>query len=90
MHVKQLLHTLLFPVMHLKRLTTLSLLVLGAIKEKKLSVTFLGRALATDATEKNNIKRSDRFLSNTKLHQERLSIYKTFACALIGKKTRPC
>ena len=89
MHVQQFLHTLLSPVMHLKRLTTLALLVMATLKDKKLSVTLLGRALDITASEKNNIKRSDRFLSNKKLYDERKSIYATFSCQLIGNKKHP-
>jgi hypothetical protein len=89
MHVKQFLHTLLSSVMHLKRLNTLILLVQAALKDRKLSVTLLGRSLNTVAIEKNNIKRSDRFLSNKKLYEEREAIYKEFARQLIGNKNRP-
>jgi Transposase DDE domain len=89
MHINQFLHTLLSPVMHLKRLKTLSLLTVSALKDRKLSVTLLGRSLNTDASEKNNIKRSDRFLSNEKLYEEREAIYATFTCQLIGAKRRP-
>lgn len=89
MHIKQFLHTLLSPVTHLKRLKTLILLTSAALKDKKLSVTLLGRALETTATEKSNIKRSDRFLSNSKVHKEREAIYSAFSHHLIGDKKRP-
>jgi hypothetical protein len=64
MHAHQFLHKMLSPVMHLKRLNTLELLITGLMNDKKLSVTQLGRSLDTKAQEKNNIKRSDRFLGN--------------------------
>lgn len=89
MHVKQFLHTLLSSVIHLKRLNTLALLALAALKDKKISVTLLGRALDTTATEKSNIKRSDRFLSNRKVHEEREVIYSAFSRRLIGNKKHP-
>lgn len=89
MYVQQFLHTLLSPVMHLKRLNTLALLVLSALKDRKLSVTLLGRGLETEASEKNNIKRSDRFLSNSKVYKERESIYSQFSHQLIGPGTCP-
>jgi len=89
MHVSRFLHTLLSPVTHIKRLNTLTLLTLAALKDKKLSVTLLGRALETSATEKGNIKRSDRFLSNVKLHKEREAIYGVFCHRLIGQKNHP-
>jgi hypothetical protein len=86
MHVEQFLHTLLSPVTHLKRLRTLTLLVSAVLKEKKLSVTLLGRSMDNNnAQEKNNIKRSDRFLSNTSIQKERHIIYKAMANQLIYK-----
>lgn len=89
MHVKEILHTLLSSVIHLKRLNTLTLLVLAALKDKKISVTLLGRGLETAATEKSNIKRSDRFISNLKIHDERESVYSVFSHRLIGHKKHP-
>lgn len=89
MHINQFLHTLLSSVIHLKRLATLSLLVLGALKDKRLSLTLLGRALDTKATEKSNIKRSNNYLGNKKVHQEREEIYSAFTRRLIGNKKRP-
>lgn len=89
MHVRQFLHNLLLPVMHLKRLQTLILLVSAVLSEKKLSVTHLGRSMKNDAYEKSNIKRSDRFLSNKQLHKERASIYAAIIMILIGSQKRP-
>lgn len=89
MHASEFLHELLSPVMHLKRLVTLKLLVSGLITDKKLSVTHLGRSLASPAQEKNNIKRSDRFLGNRLVWQERFSIYKQISLSLIGMNNRP-
>jgi hypothetical protein len=89
MRVKTFLHKLLSATMHLKRLATLSIFVEALIKEKKLSVSRLGRSLDNKVQEKNNIKRIDRFVSNKKLHKERLEIYKTTADYLINPLTRP-
>lgn len=89
MHVHQFLHNLLSPVMHLKRLTTLGLLVSSLLAEKKLSVTQLGRSIKNKATEKSNINRSDRFLSNIQLHEERQAIYGKMTSSLIGNQKRP-
>ena len=89
MHAKQFLHIILSPVMHLKRLNTLTLLVVGALTDRKLSVTQLGRSIINKAQEKNNIKRSDRFLSNPRAHQERFHVYKAFCRCLIGNKPQP-
>lgn len=89
MRVKQFLHNLLSATMHLKRLQTLIVLVDGLLIDKKLSVTCLGRSVKNKAQEKNNIKRSDRFLSNKKLHLERMKIYRTTAHRLINHLVRP-
>lgn len=89
MHFKRFLHNLLSNTIHMKRLTTLNLLVHGLLSEKKLSLTQLGRALNNKAKEKNNIKRCDRFLGNTKLHEERFLIYQRTAHRLIGLHARP-
>ena len=89
MRIKQFLHTLLSSTMHLKRLNTLSVFVDALLRDKSLSLTRLGRSLTTKAQEKNNIKRSDRFLSNKQLHDERLNIYKVTAEQLINTDARP-
>lgn len=89
MHASEFLHEILSPVMHLKRLVTLKLLLTGLITDKKLSVTQLGRSLNCNAQEKNNIKRSDRFLGNRLVWQERFSIYKKVTLSLIGMNNRP-
>lgn len=89
MHADQFLHEMLSPVMHLKRLDTLKLLITGLMNDKKLSVTQLGRSLNTSAQEKNNIKRSNLFLSNPRVWRERFSIYKEVALSIIGSNRRP-
>jgi hypothetical protein len=89
MHIELFLHNLLSSVMHLKRLGTLIELVSGLLRDKKLSVTHLGRSIINDAKEKNNIKRSDRFISNKHLWQERFSIYAMMALRIVGATTRP-
>jgi hypothetical protein len=89
MYAKQFLHEMLSPVMHLKRLDTLESLITGLMKDKKLSVTQLGRSLGSKAQEKNNIKRSDRFMGNLHVWQERFSIYKAVSLSLIGFNLRP-
>lgn len=89
MHAKQFLHRILSPVMHLKRLETLKSLVLAALIDKKISVTGLGRALAGKALERSNIRRSDRFVGNAQLHEEKEDIYRVTVNQLIGSKKRP-
>lgn len=89
MHATQFLHEMLSPVMHLKRLTTLELLLTGLMNDKKLSVTQLGRSLEGKAQEKNNIKRSDRFIGTPSVWKERFLIYKKVCLSLIGPNKRP-
>ena len=89
MHVKLFLHKLLAPVMHLKRLETLKKMVEAALVNKKLSVTQLGRSLETKASEKSNILRSNRFIDNPKLSNEREEIIKQFIHLSMGSKKRP-
>lgn len=89
MYTDQFLHKMLCDVMHLKRLNTFKLLLNGLMNDKKLSVTELGRSLENKAQEKNNIKCSDRFMSNIGVWKERFSIYKSIALSLINTNLRP-
>ena len=89
MHVKSFLHKLLSSVIHQKRLITLSLMVETAIKSKKLSLTALGRSLSLPIQERSGIKRADRLLGNTKLHEERSAIYAVCIQQLLGNNKRP-
>ncbi|MCW8449818.1 IS4 family transposase [Legionella quinlivanii] len=89
MHIKRFLHNLLSSTIHGKRFNTLNLFINALLREKKLSLTQLGRALKNKAQEKNNIKRCDRFLGNKNLHGERFSIYQKTAHRLIGTNSRP-
>jgi hypothetical protein len=75
--------------MHLKRLNTLIGLISGLLQDKKLSVTNLGRSLDNKAKEKNNIKCSDRFLSNKHIWKERFSVYKMVAFSLVKTMIKP-
>lgn len=89
MHLERLLHKLLSPVMHLKRKETLVTFVITALNEKKLSLTNLGRGIKTAVLERSNIRRSDRLLGNTKLHEEREGIYQVIITNAVGSKQRP-
>ena len=89
MHVNEFLHKLLSSVMHQKRLATLSLLVGSALMNKKLSVTHLGRGIEGKMQERSGIRRSDRFIGNHHLHQEKKGIYAQIIQRLIGNKEQP-
>ena len=56
---------------------------------KKLSLTELGRGIDLPIQERSGIRRSDRFLGNTSLHNEREELYETVAKAVIGCRQKP-
>lgn len=89
MHIERFLHKTLSFVMHKKRLISLSVFVIAALKGKKLSVTNLGRAADFDIQERSAIRRSDRFIGNKSLHSERKAICQVFIYQLIGNKKNP-
>jgi hypothetical protein len=89
MHAKTFLHESLSSVMHLKRLVTLEIMVSTAITDKKISVTSLGRAIGGSALERSNIRRSDRFIGNSKIHGEREAIYQLMMNRLVGSNLQP-
>ena len=92
MHATKLIDKLLqssCQAIHQKRLSTLSTMVQACLQGQKLSVTGLGRAIDSQAYDKHNIKRADRLVGNTHLHQERLMIYQAIAKMIIGSQPKP-
>ena len=92
MQAGQVLHRLLQRVcgeMHKLRRTALFVNVMAALQGEVLTVTDLGRSIASEAKEKHCIKRADRLLSNARLHGERVGIYTELTKQLIGSKQRP-
>ena len=83
MQAKGFLHKLLSSVMHKKRLSTLSHMVVAGLKSKKLSLTSLGRAMVLPTQERSCIRRSDRFLGNKHLEKERIFIYEAVINRLV-------
>ena len=78
MHTVSVLHKLLLrsvPSIHAVRLNALMAAVQAMTLGAKATMTSLGRGLAGRAYDKHKIKRMDRLLSNTHLHQERHAIY---------------
>jgi hypothetical protein len=67
------------PQMHLRRLQALLACVVAALRVQRVTVTELGRALPSAAQPKHSIKRVDRLAGNSRLHAERLSIYRAVA-----------
>lgn len=89
MHIKGFLHKLLPSVIHKKRLTTLTLLIMTALKNKKLSLTELGRGIELPIKERSGIRRADRFLGNKNLPREKEVIYGAVITRMVGGATRP-
>jgi len=92
MHAKKVSHKILENAcawMHNTRRKSLEVNVLAAIRERRLSVTGLGRAISSEAREKHCIKRADRLVGNPHLYQEHHDIYLSFARLILGTVQRP-
>ena len=89
MHVEGFLHKTLSTVLHKKRLNTLTLLVSTVLKNRKLSLSALGRDINLPIQERSGIKRVDRFLGNEKLYKERESIYEVIINHTLRFSERP-
>lgn len=88
----QLLHNLLrktLPFVHLKRLSALMDAVQALLIGKKLSLTLLGRHLATKTKERHCIRKMDRLLGNSHLHAETSDFYRAINSLLIPTLLRP-
>lgn len=64
------------PLNSQKRAIYLPLTTKTVLDGSDLTLTQIGRALDTDTTVRNAIKRIDRLLGNRNLHHEKESIYK--------------
>jgi len=92
MHARKVSHKIINNAcawMHATRRNALAEAVLAAVKERRLTVTGLGRALDSKAKEKHGIKRIDRLLGNEHLLRECYDIYLAFARLIIGNTPRP-
>ncbi len=92
MQAQQVLHKLIkntCPTMHKTRRGALEANVLSALIGRRLTVTDLGRSIQSQTSHKHNIKRADRLLSNTHLHQESIEVYRALCHQLVGLQTRP-
>lgn len=63
--------------------------MLAALSGARLTVTDLGRSIASRAKQKHCIKRADRLLSNPHIHRERSTIYAELVRWLSGGCQRP-
>lgn len=92
MHVEKLCHNWVSNVlsgMHQKRLEAVCAVVCGALRDRKLGVTALGRSIQSQAKVKHNIKRADRLFSNEHLQSELDEIYAALSLQALGNKARP-
>lgn len=72
-----------------RRWRVLLAMVDALLASRCLSLTALGRALASDAAPKHRIKRVDRFLGNPHVWNERWHYYAALAARLLGRSRRP-
>ncbi len=92
MQAPRFLHKMLassLPVIHAKRLQALLDAVGALLSGHRLGLTALGRTLPGTAFPKHAIKRMDRLLGNSHLHQERPLFYWLIARLLLGNTMRP-
>jgi hypothetical protein len=75
--------------MHLARARLLFAVVVTLLRSGRLSLTCLGRAIATGTSPKHGIKRIDRLLGNQKLHREQVLVYRAIAKRLIAPGSQP-
>ena len=92
MKARTILNELLADVtrrMHKVRRASLGAVVTSLISGASLSVTSLGRNIESKTTEKPQIKRSTRLLSNPHLHRELSGIYSKLCHRLVGSRKQP-
>jgi len=92
MHATKLLHNRLkqsAPGIHLKRLDSFIAAVDSATHGANLTITSLGRGLASQTRDKHKIKRIDRLVGNGLLYQDRTAIYQTLAQFALSKVKMP-
>ena len=77
------------PSVHLKRLNAVVDVVGSAVYGGRLTLSALGRHLERPGAVRHRIKRVDRLLGNTQLHDERLLFYRLLCDLLIGSRPDP-
>lgn len=86
--VRHLCHAVVERV-DVRRFAMVLALVDALLAGGRLSLTALGRALASGAAPKHRIKRVDRFLGSSRARNERLVYYAAVAQRLLGQSRRP-
>lgn len=92
MHSVAILHKHLqkaVPSIHRTRLQTLMAAVGAVLCGAQVSITSLGRSLSSAAFVKHKIKRMDRLIGNTRLYQERWSLYTALTRWLVQGLSHP-
>ncbi len=74
---------------HVARVRVLFAAAFTALKSGRVSLTSLGRAIAGRTAPKHGIKRIDRLLGNSKLHEEHVTFCRAIARRLIAPGSRP-
>ena len=74
---------------HKARVKILKQMVQACFISKSLTVTNLGRALSSSTTERDGIKKADRFLSNENMYEDYPTICKLLITNLIQEKSYP-
>ncbi|ALU44945.1 IS4 family transposase [Pseudoalteromonas rubra] len=77
------------PQIHARRLDSLMLATETLLDCNQLSLTELGRNMKGPVAAKHNIKRMDRLLGNTAMHNDRLAIYRFHARLICGANPMP-
>lgn len=92
MHAVGVLQKLLqdsIPSLHLSRLKALMSAVLSAMTTRRLTLSGLARGLPAGQAIRHRIKRVDRLLGNTHLHNERPMVYQLLCRQFMGGIKRP-
>ena len=80
-----------YPEIHKTRLNTVFTFVRSGLRDQRVTVTYLGRGLKSlsKTDKKHDIKRADRLIGNTNLHQERFCFYEHMTECLVGQQQHP-
>ena len=74
---------------HAARLRGVFAATAALLRGGKISLTAIGRAIATSTSQKHGIKRVDRLLGNELLWDERVLFFQTIARRLIPPRSQP-
>lgn len=77
------------PSVHSKRLAAITAVVASALSGGRLTLSALARGLDGPCAVRHRVKRVDRLLGNTRLHQERLFVYRMLCKLLVGDTPEP-